>query len=87
MKNILTFAVICMLASVLSGCTTVVFESTKPDGTKVKTTIRVPAIGSRQFGDIDLTNGTVKGVRSQQSTAVELFEAGVEFGARAARTP
>ena len=80
--RILTLATICVLAS---GCTTVVFESTRPDGAKVKTTYRTPAFGSRQFGDIDLTKGTVKGVRSDQSQMAEVIAQGVALGLSKAR--
>ena len=60
---------------------------TKPDGTKVKTTYRTPAFGSRQFGDIDLTKGTVKGIRSDNSQMAEVIAQGVATGISKARVP
>jgi hypothetical protein len=86
MKNILTFATICMLASVLSGCAYVSFETTI-EGKTTKAKYWAPAFGSKQFGKIDLIKGTVEGVRSDQSQMAEVIAQGVASGINQARVP
>lgn len=75
-----------MLASVLSGCAYVSFETTVA-GKTTKATYWAPAFGSKQFGKIDLVRGTVEGIRSDQSQMAEVIAQGVATGISKARVP